>query len=211
MTETFERAFAAMPLVAILRGITPEEAVDVADALMSAGFRLIEVPLNSPRPFESIELLAAHCGSEAAVGAGTVLRPAEVARLAATGADLMVTPNTDPSVIDAARGAALSPVIGCLTPSEALQAVAAGVTALKVFPAARLGPGYLKDLRAILPNEIRLIPVGGVSLDNLSDYHAQGADGFGFGTGLYLPGRSATDVGKAATSLVEAYRRLTGR
>ena len=208
MSTAFEQAFAEMPLVAVLRGITPAEIVPVADALLGAGFRLIEVPLNSPEPFESIARLVEHCGARAVGGAGTVLRPDQVSRLAATGASLMVTPNTDLAVIEAAQAAGLMPLIGCLSPSEALAAAGAGVTVLKVFPAGRLGAGYLKDLRAVLPDGVRLVPVGGVGAETMADYHAQGADGFGFGTSLYTAGRAPGEVARVAASLVAEYRRL---
>ena len=202
---------AAMPLFAVLRGIKPEEALPVADALMEAGFRIIEVPLNSPDPFASIASLVAHCPADVAIGAGTVLEAAEVDRLADTGATLAVSPNTDPAVIERVRALGLAPVPGCLTPTEVLAAVAHGATTLKIFPATRMGAAYLKDIRAVLPMGIRLVPLGGVSRATMSEFHAHGADGFGFGTNLYTPGRSAAEVGAAARELVAEYRRLTDR
>lgn len=210
MNSTFERAFAEMPLFAVLRGITPDEVVPVADALMAEGFRIIEVPLNSPRAFDSVAKLMDHCPADVAVGAGTVLTVAEVERLARTGAPLMVTPNTNTDVIDAAVKAGLEPVIGCLTPSEVLTAVAHGATTLKIFPATRMGAAYLKDIRAVLPPGIRLVPLGGVAKATMAAFHEAGADGYGFGTNLYTPGRSALEVGAAARELVSEYHRLVG-
>lgn len=208
LMDKFDLAMREMPLVAVLRGITPEEIIPVADGLMAAGFRLIEVPLNSPRAFDSINALAAHCPPEVMTGAGTVLDVAQVRRLAQTGARLMVTPNTDPDVIRAGVSAGLVPLIGCLTPSEALSAVANGARALKVFPASRMGPDYLKDIRAVLPVGTKLIPVGGIDAQSMPAFHAKGADGYGFGTNLYKPGMSADEVAANALHLVQTWRDL---
>lgn len=206
--DTFDLALQDMPLIAVLRGITPDEIIPVADSLMAAGFRLIEVTLNSPRAFESIESLVAHCPSDVLTGAGTVLNLTEVTRLAKTGARLMVTPNTNPDVIRAGVAAGLVPLIGCLTPSEALCAVARGARALKIFPASRMGPDYLKDIRAVLPVETKLIPVGGIDAQSMPAFFAKGADGFGFGTNLYKPGMSAKEVASNAHNLVKIWRNL---
>jgi 2-dehydro-3-deoxyphosphogalactonate aldolase len=209
VNDAFARAFAEMPLVAVLRGIEPDEVPAVADALMNAGFRLLEVPLNSPSPFDSIAKLVECCPPESVVvGAGTVVFPKEVERLAATGARLMVTPNTDPATIEAGVGAGLVPVIGCMTPSEAFTALRHGARVLKIFPAARLGPAYLKDARAVLPKDVRVITVGGIGLENMEPFHAAGADGYGFGANLYAPGRPAPEVGAVARDLVAELRRL---
>lgn len=208
MHNRFERAIAQMPLFAVLRGLTPQEAEAVGDALVEAGFLIIEVPLNSPDPFLSIARLVQHCPPEAVIGAGTVLRAADVDRLHEIGATLVVSPNIDPEVVSRALALGMVPVPGCLTPSEVLSAVAHGATTLKIFPAARLGATYLKDLRAVLPPGIRLVPLGGVSRANMAEFHAMGADGFGFGTNLYTPGRTAAEVGRTARELVGEYRRL---
>ncbi len=208
MNDAFARSFTEMPLVAVLRGIEPDEVPAVADALVSAGFRLLEVPLNSPRPFDSIAKLVACCPEGVVVGAGTVLLAKDVERLAGTGAKLMVTPNTDPAIIEAGIGADLIPLIGCMTPSEALSALRHGARVLKVFPAARLGPAYLKDVRAVLPKDTRVVTVGGIGLENMEPFHAAGADGFGFGANLYAPGRAAAEVGAIARGLAAEYRRL---
>jgi 2-dehydro-3-deoxyphosphogalactonate aldolase len=210
MDHAQDGIFSGMPLIAILRGIAPEEVMPVADALMDAGFRMLEVPLNSPRPFETIARLAAHCPSEVMVGAGTVLDPSQVNRLAAIPAPLLVTPNTDVAVIQAAHRKGLFSVIGCATPSEAFTALKHGARVLKLFPAARFGPAYLQDLRAVLPAATRVAVVGGVSLQNLDEFHAAGADAFAFGSNLYRPGVSAAEVGAVARDLVAEYKRVAG-
>ncbi len=207
----FGEAFAAMPLVAVLRGITPDEVLPVADALVDAGFRMIEVPLNSPDPFTSIAKLVKHCPANVALGAGTVLRAEDAGRLADTGAELLITPNTDPEVIDAAVRLGLVPMIGCMTPSEALAALKHGARALKIFPAARLGAAYIKDIRAVLPKETKLVGLGGIGLAEMEDFVKAGIDGFGFGSNLYKPGRSAPEVGAIAKDLVAEWRRLGGK
>lgn len=209
MPNRYDTVFNATPLIAILRGITPGEALPVADALLDAGFRMLEVPLNSPQPFESIARLAAHCPEDVLVGAGTVLEAEQVERLAAIPAPLLVTPNTDAAVIDAAVRHGLFSVIGCFTPSEALLALKRGASVLKVFPAARLGAAYLRDIRAVLPQGTRLAVVGGVSLETMVDFHAHGAACFAFGSNLYKPGRTAAEVGAMARDLVAEYRRLS--
>lgn len=210
MSSRFEDAFADAPLVAVLRGITPEEVLPVADALVEAGFRLIEVPLNSPDAFTSISRLLAHLPATISIGAGTVLRVEEVARFADLGAELLVTPNTDPAIVAAGKRAGLVPLIGCMTPSEALAALANGAAGLKLFPAARLGPAYVKDVRAVLPKGTRVLAVGGIGLAEMAPFHAGGCDGFGFGGNLYAPGRPAGEVGRVAADLVAEWRRLSG-
>lgn len=207
----FGEAFAAMPLVAVLRGVTPDEVLPIADALVDAGFRMIEVPLNSPDPFTSIAKLVKHCPKTVAVGAGTVLRPEDAGRLADTGAELLITPNTDAEVIDAAVRLGLVPMIGCMTPSEALTALKHGAQALKLFPAARLGAAYVKDIRVVLPKGTKLVGLGGIGLAEMEDFVKAGIDGFGFGSNLYKPGRSASEVGAIAKDLVAEWRRLGGK
>ena len=208
--KTLDEALETLPLVAILRGITPEEVENVCDALVDAGFRLIEIPLNSPRPWESIERAVAHCPDSVLIGAGTVLDVADAEHLARLGAPLMVTPNSDPEVVRAGAGQGLAPLIGCMTPSEALAAARAGARALKLFPAARLGTGYFKDISAILPPDLPVLAVGGVERGNMAEWHGVGVRGFGFGSNLYKPGRSADDVAAIATELVAEWRRLEG-
>lgn len=196
----------ALPLIAILRGITPDEAVPVGRALVEAGFRIIEVPLNSPHPLRSIELLAREFGSRALVGAGTVLQPAQVAEVAAAGGRLVVMPHADVELVRAARAAGLWCVPGVATPTEAFAALAAGADALKLFPAELLTPPVLKALRAVLPRATRLLPVGGITPRNLAAYVAAGASGFGLGSALYSPGASALQVAAAARGFVDAWR-----
>ena len=206
--HSFEQAFAAMPLIAVLRGIKPEEAEPVFEAVVEAGFRLIEIPLNSPDALISISKLAARKRPGVCIGAGTVLTTADVEHVRSAGGDMIVTPNTDATVVDATARANLVPVIGCLTPTEALIASRHGARVLKIFPAARLGAPYLKDIRAVLPLGSRLLAFGGIGLEEMAEYRSTGADGFGFGTNLYRPGRTASEVGAAARKLAAEWRRL---
>ncbi|GHC18469.1 2-dehydro-3-deoxy-6-phosphogalactonate aldolase [Aidingimonas halophila] len=196
------------PLVAILRGISPEEVEAVGDALVEAGFKMIEVPLNSPRPWQSLERLVKRMPEDVLVGAGTVLDVADVERLGSLGASLLITPNIDADIVEAGKAQELASFIGCMTPSEALMAARSGATALKLFPAARLGVGYFSDVSAILPSDLPVFAVGGVNRDNMADWHAAGVRGFGFGSNLYQPGRHPDEVGTAATSLVAEWQRL---
>ncbi|WP_288456629.1 2-dehydro-3-deoxy-6-phosphogalactonate aldolase [uncultured Sphingomonas sp.] len=207
MTDTdraFDRAFAACPLVAILRGLTPAEAPAIGDALVAAGLTLIEVPLNSPDPFDSIALLARRLGDRAMIGAGTVLTPDDVARVRDAGGTLIVSPNTDAAVIRATRTAGLISLPGYFTPSEGFAALAAGASALKLFPADGTTPAFLKAQRAVLPRSARVLAVGGIAPDNMATWRAAGADGFGLGSNLYRPGASAQQVADAAARYVAA-------
>jgi 2-dehydro-3-deoxyphosphogalactonate aldolase len=192
------------PLIAILRGITPEEAEPVTTALVEAGITTIEVPLNSPRPFESIERMA-KMDSGAVIGAGTVLDKADVARVAEAGGRIVVAPNTDTEVITAARDRGMDSYPGVFTATECFAALKAGATGLKVFPAFLMGPAGLKALRAVLPPEAQVYAVGGVGPDDFADWLAAGAAGFGIGTALYRPGMAAGDVAAAARHIVSAY------
>jgi 2-dehydro-3-deoxyphosphogalactonate aldolase len=194
----------APPLVAILRGIQPLESLAIGAALVEAGVRMIEVPLNSPDPFASIAALQAEFGGTALIGAGTVLDLAAVEQLAATGARLMVTPNTDPAVI--ARGVALGleAMPGFLTPTEAFAGLAAGARRIKLFPATAQGPSYLKALREVLPKSCGVWAVGGVSADNAREWIVAGAEGVAAGGSVYKPGMTAAEVGARARALVAA-------
>ncbi|MBI0475514.1 2-dehydro-3-deoxy-6-phosphogalactonate aldolase [Sphingomonas sp. MA1305] len=206
LAQRYAAAFAACPLVAILRGLTPEEAPAVGDALVEAGITLIEVPLNSPRPLDSIRLLVDRLGDRALIGAGTVLIEAAVADVAAAGGQLIVSPNTDVAVIRASVGAGLISLPGYFTPSEAFAALAAGATALKLFPAEGASPATLKAQRAVLPRDIAVLAVGGVSPENIPTWRAAGADGFGLGSNLYRAGKSAADVAADAARFVSAIK-----
>lgn len=197
-------AHGAPPLVAILRGITPDEAIPVGAALVAAGVRIMEVPLNSPQPLDSIALMQREFGVEALVGAGTVLDVQAVDALAATGAGLMVTPNTDAAVIARAVEHGLEPMPGFLTPSEAFAALAAGARRIKLFPASAQGPSYLKALREVLPKACGVWAVGGIGAANARDWLAAGAEGVAAGGSLYKPGMTASETGERARALVQA-------
>jgi 2-dehydro-3-deoxyphosphogalactonate aldolase len=192
-------------LVAILRGLTPERAPEVGAALHAAGFRCIEVPLNSPQPFASIEVLSGRLG-DCVVGAGTVLTPAEVDRVRAAGGGLVVAPNCDAAVIRRARDLGMRMLPGVATATEAFAAVAAGATELKLFPAATYGAGHLKALKSVLPKHIKVYPVGGIGSQDIAEWLVSGADGFGFGSELFKPTYTLADVSKRALDLVEAAR-----
>ncbi|MFK3891577.1 2-dehydro-3-deoxy-6-phosphogalactonate aldolase [Sphingomonas sp. NPDC079357] len=211
MTEThtrFDAAFAAAPLVAILRGLTPAEAPAVGDALVDAGFTLIEVPLNSPDPFDSIRLLVERVGDRALIGAGTVLTVEDVARVQAIGGTLIVSPNTNTDVIAATAARGMISMPGYFTPSEGFAALAAGATALKLFPADGTTPGYLKAQRAVLPKTVRMLAVGGIVPENVAEWRAAGADGFGLGSNLYRPGKSADAVAAEARRYLSALKDI---
>ncbi|MCW3836472.1 2-dehydro-3-deoxy-6-phosphogalactonate aldolase [Sphingomonas canadensis] len=200
----FDAAFARCPLVAILRGIAPDEAVAVGDAIAAAGITLVEVPLNSPDPLESIARLARALEGHALVGAGTVLDTAQVGAVAAAGGRMIVSPNTDPAVIAASASLGLASIPGFFTPSEAFAAIAAGATALKLFPAEGASPGVLKAIRAVLPPGMRVLAVGGITPEGMAPWRAAGASGFGVGTALYAPGRSPADCATRAAAFVTA-------
>lgn len=202
---TFEQAYAAFPLVAILRGVKPGEVIDIAEALVAAGFRLIEVPLNSPDPLTSIATLVRHLGDRAMVGAGTVLDPDMVEQVAATGAKLIVSPNADPAVIGRARALGCSALPGVATPTEAFMALKAGAAALKAFPAEAIPPAAIKAWLAVLPKGTNILPVGGIAPETMSSYRAAGATGFGLGSALYKPGQGAAEVGAAAARFATAW------
>ena len=200
----FDAAFAACPLVAILRGVRPDEVEAIGEALVAAGFRLIEVPLNSPQPFDSIARLARRLDGRALVGAGTVTDVAEVAQLARIGAALVVSPHTDPEVIGATRAAGMISLPGILSPSEAFAALKAGAHGLKLFPMEMIGASGVKAMRAVLPRGVRLIAVGGVGVAEMPALRAAGCDGFGLGSALYKPGASVTEVAATAGRFVAA-------
>lgn len=192
-------------LIAILRGLTPADAQGVGQALVDAGITMIEVPLNSPQPLASIATLQARFGRLARIGAGTVLDVAQVHEVAATGATLIVSPNCDPAVIRASKAAGLTSYPGVMTPTEAFAAVAAGADALKLFPGELIGPVGLRAMRAVLPPDLPLYAVGGVTAQNMAEWTRAGAAGFGIGSALYRPGDSAATVAEKARQIVAAW------
>lgn len=202
----FDAAMAACPLVAILRGLKPDEAVEMGEALVEAGFTIIEVPLNSPQPFESIARLVEALPDNILLGAGTVLTTDDVSRLADAGGQLMVSPNTAPDVISAAAAKGMISLPGFATPTEAFAALDAGATGLKLFPADGCQPGYIKAIRAVLPADLKILAVGGVNTTNMQPWVDAGAAGFGLGSSLYKAGRSVEDVAVAARAHVAAVR-----
>lgn len=204
MHPLFQQYFAVCPLVAIIRGVTPAEAEAVGEALYEAGIRIIEVPLNSPDPLKSIERLAGSLGERALVGAGTVLKPRQVAEVQAAGGRLIVSPNTNADVIAATVAAGLVSCPGFFTPSEAFSALAAGAHALKLFPAEAATPAVVKAQRAVLPRQVPLLVVGGVKAAGLAAWLDAGASGFGLGSGLFRPGDTPEQVLDHARAYVAA-------
>lgn len=203
---TLDEALNDIPLIAILRGVTPGSVIDAAGILIDAGFRSIEVPLNSPEPFESIERLTHAFAEKALIGAGTVIDPSDCDRLADAGGGLMVAPNFNPAVVMRAKKLGLVTLPGVATPSEAFAAIAAGADGLKMFPAEVLGRAALKAWRAVLPADIRLLPVGGIGPDDLEPYMAAGANGFGIGSALFKPGVTLVDLEARAIRFATAAR-----
>jgi 2-dehydro-3-deoxyphosphogalactonate aldolase len=195
----------ARNLVAILRGVKPDEVEAIADALVDAGFSALEVPLNSPDPLESIARLARHLPPSVLVGAGTVLTPAMANAVADAGGRLMVSPNVDPAVIRAAAARGMVTMPGVFTPTEAFTALAAGASGLKIFPAAALGPAGIGAMMAVLPKEVVVGAVGGVADADFAAYAKVGVTAFGLGSSLYKPGFTAADVAARARAAVAAY------
>ena len=200
--EELKRRLAECPLVAIIRGVTPDEVEAIGEAIYEAGIRIIEVPLNSPDPMASIGRLARRMGDRALVGAGTVLDPERVAEVREAGGRLIVSPNTDRRVIEATVAAGLVSSPGFYTPSEAFEALRAGAHGLKLFPAEAATPAVVKGQRAVLPKDVPLLVVGGVRPDNMRAYLDAGADGFGLGSGLYKPGQTPEQVAAQAQAYV---------
>lgn len=203
----FRAHFATCPLVAIIRGVTPDEAEAIGGALVEAGIRIIEVPLNSPDPLNSIERLARAFGGEATIGAGTVLTAQDVRAVADAGGRIIVSPGFDAEVVQATVAAKLVSSPGYFTPSEAFAALKAGAHVLKLFPAEAAPPAVVKAQRAVLPRSVPLVVVGGVTPEKVAAYFKAGADGFGLGGALYRPGQSACEVRAQAEAFVAAVRR----
>ena len=202
--ERFTAAWARCPLIAILRGLRPDEAQAIGEALVQSGWRLIEVPLNSPRPLQSIATLAKAC-PDALVGAGTVLTAAQVREVHAAGGQLIVAPNFNAEVVREAVRLKMACVPGVLTATEAFAALDAGATGLKLFPAEMIPPAAVKALRAVLPPPTLLLPVGGIAIGNMSGYRSAGADGFGIGSSLYKPDMTAAEVKRNALDFLAAW------
>lgn len=205
MGMTLAEAMAELPLVAILRGITPEEAEPVGAALLQAGFRIIEVPLNSPNPFRSIEILARGFGKSALIGSGTVMSPEAARRTVEAGGKLVVMPHSDAEVIRATKSAGAWCLPGVATPTEGFAALAAGADGLKLFPGEALPPKIVKAWKAVFPPNVPLLPVGGITPESMAGYVSAGAAGFGIGSALYKPGVTAEEIGRRAESFVKAW------
>jgi len=200
-----------LPLIAVLRGIAPEEVAGVGDALVAEGFRILEVPLNSPRAFHSIRLLAEAHGERCLIGAGTVLDCVDIGRVREAGGQIIVMPHCDANLIREAKRHGLACVPGVATPTEAFAALAAGADALKLFPAEALPPAALKAWRAVLPPATLVFAVGGIKPDTMSAYWQAGASGFGTGSNLYRPGASLHELSAAAAAFAAAFRALPAK
>lgn len=209
--SNLDRHLAELPLIAVLRGITPEEIPAIGDALVDAGFRILEVPLNSPRPFDSIALLTERFGTRCLTGAGTVRASDDVARVREAGGGLIVMPHADLAVVREAKAQGLLCIPGVATPTEAFAALDAGADALKLFPAEALPPSALKAWRAVLPKTALVFAVGGIRPDTMAGYWEAGASGFGTGSNLYRPGLAVDEVRAAALRYAAAFRALAKR
>ena len=205
LLSQFHAHMDSLPLVAILRGLKPEEALGVGQTIVNAGFHILEVPLNSPDPLRSIQILAA-AFPHALVGAGTVTTAQQVRDIKAAGGQLIISPHLDDNVVCEAVNLGLISLPGVATPSEAFKAIALGAHGLKLFPAEMISPAVVKSMRAVLPKHIRLIPVGGIGTHNMADYRNSGASGFGIGSALFAPGKSAQAVGESAAAFVQAWK-----
>jgi 2-dehydro-3-deoxyphosphogalactonate aldolase len=208
VSNRFADAMAKLPLVAILRGIRPDESTPILMALIDAGFHIIETPLNSPQPLETIRLMRIVAPKEALIGAGTVRTESEVAAVAEAGGDLIVMPHADPAIIKAAKARGLIALPGVATPTEAFAALDAGADGLKAFPAELVQPPVVKAWRAVIPASVPILPVGGIAPASMAAYIAAGADGFGLGSALYRSGDGAKKVAEAAAAFLAAWRKI---
>jgi len=208
--SVFEAALSQCPLIAILRGIPTADALTVGRTLYEAGFRVIEIPLNSPSPLDSIRALRDGLPEDCVVGAGTVMSSQACTEVAAAGGQIVVMPHSDPEVIRAAKSAGMACCPGVATPTEAFAALAAGADVLKMFPAEQLGVPVLKAWRAVMPGAIRLVPVGGITPQNMAPFVVAGASGFGLGSALYKPGKSTADIRRDAQAFVQAHAQARG-
>ena len=196
------------PLVAILRGVQPDEVADVAHAIIEAGITILEVTMNSPHPLESIKRMAKAVGSKANIGAGTVIEPDDVKAIFDVGGQLIISPNMDPEVISQTKALSMQSYPGCQTATECFSALKAGADVLKIFPSSTIGPSGIKALRATLPKETQIYAVGGVNVRNMADYTKVGVNGFGIGSALYAPGKSLETIHKSALEFVKSWDAL---
>lgn len=206
LVAKFQAHMDSLPLLAILRGLKPEEALAVGQAIVNAGFHILEVPLNSPEPLRSIQILST-AFPNALVGAGTVTTAQQVRDIKAAGGQLIISPHLDENVVCEAVNLGLISLPGVATPSEAFRALALGANGLKLFPAEMISPAVLKSMRAVLPKAVKLLPVGGVGIHNMADYRNSGASGFGIGSALFAPGKTAEAVGESAAAFVQAWHK----
>lgn len=204
MNNALDTWLEKMPVVAIIRGVTPGEVVEIGDAILKAGIGVIEVPLNSPEPFESIKRLSDALGDQCITGCGTLLNKKDAQRVANAGGQIAVTPNTKPGVIKHCIKLGMTPMPGWATPSEAFSAYHAGARYLKLFPAATYGPGHISAVRAVLPPDVKILAVGGVGAKNAKQWLEAGIDGFGIGSEIYKAGRSADEVHQRSLDIVAA-------
>ena len=207
LLNKFQSHMDSLPLVAILRGLKPEEALAMGQAIVNSGFHILEVPLNSPEPLRSIQILA-QAFPNALVGAGTVTSAQQVREIKAAGGQLIISPHLDDNVVCEAVNLGLISLPGVATPSEAFRAIALGANGLKLFPAEIISPAAVKAMRAVLPPNIKLIPVGGIGIHNMTDYRKSGASGFGLGSALFAPGKSAEAVGESAMAFAQAWHKF---
>ena len=206
LVAKFQAHMDSLPLLAILRGLKAEEALAVGQAIVNAGFHILEVPLNSPDPLRSIQILST-AFPNALVGAGTVTTAQQVRDIKAAGGQLIISPHLDDNVVCEAVNLGLISLPGVATPSEAFRALALGANGLKLIPAEMISPAVLKSMRAVLPKEVKLLPVGGIGIHNMADYRKSGASGFGIGSALFAPGKTAEAVGESAAAFFQAWHK----